>query len=56
MAVATWRQQFDERTAIVRGALGSMWVKLGQIPIAKIRGITPPALKLIIGHLKAASE
>jgi hypothetical protein len=37
-------------------ALGLMWVKLGQIPIAKVRGMLPPALKMIVAHLKVAAQ
>jgi hypothetical protein len=37
-------------------ALGLMWVKLGQIPVAKIRGVLPPALKMIVAHLRVAAQ
>jgi hypothetical protein len=56
LEIARDRDEDEDLVEDAGDALGSMRVKLGQIPIAKIRGITPPALKLIIGHLKAASE
>jgi hypothetical protein len=56
LEIARDRDEDEDLVEDAGDALGSMWVKLGQIPIAKIRGIRPPALKLIIGHLKEASE